>query len=89
MGVSAEVRFHLQPECHDQVQNYGWPERQEGRVDKIKSDAAGRDIHLFPQPGADAKRLFLNEVSDSFHTGLIYRANSSRPVSDRNCPWQS
>lgn len=70
VSVSAEVCLHFHPERQNKIQDYGRSEREERGVNEIKPDAAGRDIHLLPQPGADPKCLLFNEISNSFHTGI-------------------
>jgi len=68
MGMTAEVGLHFEPKRHDKVQHNRRAERQEGRIDKVKPDAACGDIHPLAQPAADPERLLLNEVSDFIHT---------------------
>jgi len=68
MGMTAEVGLHFEPKRHDKIKDNRRAERQKGRIDKVKPDAAGGDIHLLAQPTADPERLLFHEVSDFIHT---------------------
>lgn len=65
-----EVLPYFHPESHHEVKDDRRPESKEGGVDKIKPDAAGREMKLFSQPGTNSEDLILQEIAKWDH--IVY-----------------
>lgn len=61
--MPSEVLPYLHPESQHEINDDGRPESKEGGVNKIKTDAAGREMKLFSQPGTNSEDLILQEIA--------------------------
>ena len=66
--MSAEVFIHFHPERHNEIQYHWRSQRETGGINKIKPDAAGRNIHHLAQACADTKCLAFDKIPEFVHT---------------------
>lgn len=67
--VTPEMLSYFHPESKHQVQDNRRPESQERGVNKIKPDAAGREVEFFPQSGTNSEDLIFQEITKWYHIG--------------------
>ncbi len=62
------------PECEEHVKDDGGAHREEGSVNEILTDLAGRNTHTIADRGADTESVPFYKILKAVHTAKLYNS---------------